>query len=101
MLSDAVGFTKMEKCQSPWRTIWRKLKNDHKSNVHSEHLDKMPFLQMAAVRAEGEARLKGRRRKERTTLALEMGILATKRADARCHFKMISADGEVDSLRLQ
>lgn len=85
MLSNAVGFTKMEKRQSPWRTIWRNLKNDYKSNVHSEHLDKMPFIQMAAARAEGEARLKGRS-KERTTLAFEMGLLATKRAGARCHF---------------
>lgn len=55
----------------------------------------MPFLQMAAARAEGEARLKGRRRKERTILALEMGIPATKKADARYHFRMSSADGEV------
>lgn len=54
----------------------------------------MPFLQMAAARAEGEARLKGRRRKERTTLALEMGIPATKKADAR-YFRMSFADEEV------
>jgi hypothetical protein len=26
MLSNVVGFTKMEKCQSPWGIIWRKLK---------------------------------------------------------------------------
>lgn len=58
MLSNVVGFTKMEKCQSLKGTIWRTLKNYHKSNVHSEHLDKMPFLHMAAIRAEGEARLK-------------------------------------------